>query len=415
VEPAVRQAALAGTWYPAHPPVLRGELEGHLRQASPADIEGRLVALVSPHAGLMYSGAVAAHGYALLRHRRNLTVVLVGPSHRQGFDGLALYDHGAWETPLGRTPIDEDVATQLLWRGAPFFSGLEQHRYEHSLEMQLPFLQHVVANLRIVPMIMGWQSADTVNAAAAALAEVCRSPSIVVVASSDLSHYHEVHAAQDLDRRVVNDVERFDGERLLERLGKTPEHACGGGPIVAVMKAARAGGADRSAVLRYGHSGEAGARELRLQPSFAGGGAWDGAFVSLHQRADGALRGCIGFVPSRWGVVESVARAAEGAVTKDPRFEPVTAAELPALVIEVSLLARPHPIRPDEVVVGRHGLILDDGRTHGLLLPQVPVERGWSREKYLDQLALKAGLARGAWRHPAVRLEAFEAAAFSEA
>ena len=262
MESSVRRAALAGTWYPSHATGLRWELDAHLRNAVPTGLEGRLVALISPHAGLVYSGGVAAHGFALLRHRRNATVVLIGPSHRHGFDGVAVYDRGAWDTPLGRTPIDEDLATQLLWKGGLFFSGPEEHRFEHSLEMQLPFLQHLVSNLRIVPMLMGWQSRATIEAAAPALADLCRTPDVVLLASSDLSHYNDAHAAQALDGCVLEDVTRFDPASLMNRLEKTPEHACGGGPIVAVMKGAMAAGADRSTVLRYGHSGEAGEHDV---------------------------------------------------------------------------------------------------------------------------------------------------------
>lgn len=274
MESSVRRAALAGTWYPSHATGLRSELDAHLRNAPPTGLEGRLVALISPHAGLMYSGGVAAHGFALLRHRRNATVALLGPSHRHGFDGVAVYDRGAWDTPLGRTPIDEDLATQLLWTGAPFFSGPDEHRFEHSLEMQLPFLQHLVSNLRIVPMLMGWQSRATIDAAASALADVCRSPNVVLLASSDLSHYNDAHAAKTLDGHVLEDVARLDAESLMNRLEKAPEHACGGGPIVAVMRAARAVGADRSTVLRYGHSGEAGEHDVSRVVGYLSAALW---------------------------------------------------------------------------------------------------------------------------------------------
>ncbi len=139
-----------------------------------------------------------------------------------------------------------------------------------------------------------------------------------------------------------------------------------------------------------------------------------GAFVSLHRRADGELRGCIGFIPSRWGLVETVARAAEGAASRDPRFPPVDTIELPGLRLDVSVLGPPYPIRPEEVVVGRHGLIVDDGVQHGLLLPQVPVEWGWDRETFLDQLCRKAGLPKTSWRDPKTALSAFEAVVFAE-
>lgn len=139
-----------------------------------------------------------------------------------------------------------------------------------------------------------------------------------------------------------------------------------------------------------------------------------GAFVSLHKRGSRELRGCIGYVPAPWPLVETVARAAEGAVSRDPRFEPVHSAELAGVALEISVLGKPYPITPEAVVIGRHGLILDSGAAQGLLLPQVPVEWGWDRTAYLEQLAKKAGLPAGSWRQPGVRLSAFEAVVLQE-
>lgn len=139
-----------------------------------------------------------------------------------------------------------------------------------------------------------------------------------------------------------------------------------------------------------------------------------GAFVSLHRRADGALRGCIGCVEARSAVGESVARAAYDAALHDPRFPPVTPDETEALVVDVSVLEPPSPIAPGEVVVGRHGLIVERQGRRGLLLPQVPVEWGWDREAFLDQVCVKAGLPKSAWRSADATLLGFEATVFGE-
>ena len=138
-------------------------------------LEGRLVGLIAPHAGLRYSGPVAAHAYACLRGRSRVVAVLVGPSHRVAFDGVALYDRGAWETPLGPARIDEATAALLLGDGGVVAADERPHRQEHSLEMQLPFLQHLVPDLRIVPLLMGNQSRSQVDALAAVLARVAAS------------------------------------------------------------------------------------------------------------------------------------------------------------------------------------------------------------------------------------------------
>jgi hypothetical protein len=247
---------VAGSWYPGTAAAVRDEVERYLAAAPARALPGRLVGLISPHAGLRYSGPVAAHGYALLRGRRDLSVVLAGPSHRVAFEGASVYARGAFETPLGSAPIDEDLAAALLahrgMRDEP-----RPHRDEHSLEMQLPFLHHLVPGLRIVPILMGTQSREEVEALAAALGRTLAGrEDVLLVASSDLSHYHRAEVANRLDARVVGDVERFDPAALMDRLESTPDHACGGGPMVAVMRAARALGAARAEVLRYADSGD---------------------------------------------------------------------------------------------------------------------------------------------------------------
>jgi AmmeMemoRadiSam system protein B len=255
---ALRRAAFAGSWYPRTAAAIVAEVEGYLAAASPGAVTGRLVALVSPHAGLHYSGPVAAHGYSLLRGRAAMSVVLVGPSHRAAFEGLAVQASGEWETPLGSARIDEDLAQALVAADAAIFDDPGLHRDEHSLEMQMPFLQHVMPGLRIVPVLMGTQSREEVDALAGALARVLPGREVLLVASSDLSHYQPARVASRLDAEVVEDVRRFDPEGLMRRLETRDNVACGGGPLVAVMRAARALGADRALLLHYGDSGDVG-------------------------------------------------------------------------------------------------------------------------------------------------------------
>jgi MEMO1 family protein len=224
-------------------------------------IAGRLIALVSPHAGLRYSGHVAAFGYSLLGGLREATVVLVGPSHRVPFDGCAVYAKGAWQTPLGEAAVDEALAQALLDAEARVFDEPRVHLEEHSLEMQLPFLQQRVPGLRIVPVLMGSQSRAEVDRLAARLIAALERHPALLVASSDLSHYHPAAVANALDAQVVGDVERFDAEALMDRLERERGHACGGGPMVAVMKAARGLGASRAQILRYADSGDAGEKD----------------------------------------------------------------------------------------------------------------------------------------------------------
>ena len=255
----LRPAAVAGSWYPGSADAIAREVDRYLEDAAAAPLPGRLVALVSPHAGLRYSGPVAAFGYSLLRGQRALTVVLVGPSHRAAFDGVAVHARGAWDTPLGRAPIDEEVAAAILAAGESIaFEDDRVHREEHSLEMQMPFLQRLVPSLRIVPLMMGSQSREEVEALAEALATALAGRDVVLVASSDLSHYQPAAVANRLDAVVVDHIARFDDAGLLARLEAHHNVACGGGPVVVVMRAARTLGADHATVLRYADSGDAG-------------------------------------------------------------------------------------------------------------------------------------------------------------
>jgi AmmeMemoRadiSam system protein B len=252
----LRRAAVAGTWYPADARELAAQIDVYLAAAGEPRITGRLVGVIGPHAGLHYSGPVAAHGYGLLRGAADLTAVIVGPSHRAAFSGLALSARGSWETPFGDVPIDEPLAAALLEHDPIFVDAPRVHRDEHSLEMQLPFLARLVRGLKIVPILMGSQSRGEVRALARALTTVLPGRQALLVASSDLSHYHTAREANALDALVVEDVQRLDPDGLWERLEANHEHACGGGPIVAVMTAARSLGASRATVLHYGDSGD---------------------------------------------------------------------------------------------------------------------------------------------------------------
>src|SRR5262245_57309966 len=251
----VRKAAVAGSWYPGTAPALAAAVDRYLAHTE-RDVAGDLVALVAPHAGLMYSGPVAAHAYRLLRGRRFDLAVLVGPSHFVGFDGVSVYPAGGFETPFGVLPIDEAFAGALLQTSPVVTEPPSAHAREHSLEMQLPFLQHLAPGLPIVPLVMGYQTSDTASALGDALAAVLRGKRALVIACTDLSHYHDAKKAAELDAVVVDCVSRFDADGLQDALRVQPDHACGGGPTVALMRAAHALGARHAVVLNYADSGD---------------------------------------------------------------------------------------------------------------------------------------------------------------
>jgi MEMO1 family protein len=254
---SIRRPAVAGSWYPGSAAALAAAVDALLRQAPAAHVGGDLIALVSPHAGLMYSGPVAAHAYQLLRTRAFDVAVLVGPSHYVGFDGVALYaDDGGFETPLGTAAIDRECA-DALQRASPIVRTMPTvHGREHSLEMQLPLLMRVAPSIKIVPLLVGAQTAATAEALGDALAQAVRGRRALLVASTDLSHYHDAQTAARLDRVVIDCVERLDADGLQRALDVQPEHACGGGPTVAVIRAARMLGANRATILNYADSGD---------------------------------------------------------------------------------------------------------------------------------------------------------------
>jgi len=253
---ALRKPAVAGTWYSDSPDVLAADVDGYLAAADPASSLDDLVALVAPHAGLMYSGPVAAYAYRQLRGRAPKLIALVGPSHFVGFDGVAVYRRGGFASPLGVVEVDEASAAALLAASPVCREHASAHVREHSLEMQLPFVRRLAPDARILPLVMGWQTDQTARALGEALATVLAGRHALLVASTDLSHYQDARTAAELDAVVIDHVSRFDADGLQRALNAYPEHACGGGPLVAVMRAARALGARDAVILKYADSGD---------------------------------------------------------------------------------------------------------------------------------------------------------------
>lgn len=255
-----RPAAVAGTWYPGSAGALTREVDAYLDLAT-AGPPGRLQAVIAPHAGLMFSGPVGAYAYKAAANGSYDVAVLVGPSHFVGFEGVALWPDGAFDTPLGAAAIDEAGARAIA--AFDVVQRLPQvHRREHSLEMQLPFLRRLLPEVPIVPLLIGYQQRATIEALAHAIASAFGGRRALLVASTDLSHYFDAATAKTLDRRVCDAVEAFDPVALLDLFEQYPEGergryvACGGGAAIAVMMAARALGARDGRVLKYAHSGE---------------------------------------------------------------------------------------------------------------------------------------------------------------
>lgn len=250
----VRHSVIAGTWYPGSAPQLKRMIDGFVEKVPPADIPGRLVALIAPHAGYIYSGGVAAHAYALVRGHTYDLVAIVSPVHRMWVGEVATTSADFYETPLGRVRVDRE-AQQAMEKGIRLqYVGQDN---EHSLEIQLPFLQHLLAGeFALLPLMMGSQEWDTCNTLARGLANVLKGRNALLVASTDLSHFHSQARAQRLDRIVVDKVNAFDPEGLARELASGATEACGGGPVVATLLAAKALGATQARVLKYATSGD---------------------------------------------------------------------------------------------------------------------------------------------------------------
>ena len=259
--PSVRSSAVAGTWYPGHPEGLAAAVDACMAQVPEPELPCPR-AVVVPHAGLMYSGPVAAYAYRQVARCQYSAAVLVGPSHFVSFRGVALWSRGVWETPFGAVRVDELLATALGAASKEVVDRPDAHGREHSLEMQLPFVAHLMPGLPIVPLVMGRQERPTVDGLGEVLADVVdrweRSGHgrVLLVASTDLSHYHDAATAAAMDAVVAAHVETLDSEGLMTVLEQEPGHACGGGPLVATLRASVRLGARRANVLRYADSGD---------------------------------------------------------------------------------------------------------------------------------------------------------------
>ncbi len=253
IEPAlVRPSPIAGKWYPGSPDELRRTVEGYLERVPAIALEGELLGLIAPHAGIMYSGQAAAYAYSLLRGRSIRRVLLLGPDHRNAFHGVLATDKAYYETPLGLVPVETGII-EALARHLPV--AHVKNDLEHSLEMQLPFLQVTLGTFSIIPLMLGNQSMSTVSALVDELEKVLDPGSALIVASSDLSHYYDSSTAFSMDRVTMQLIEQYRPEAIVAEVEAGRTEACGYGAIAAGMLLAKRWGANRAQVLHRSDSG----------------------------------------------------------------------------------------------------------------------------------------------------------------
>ncbi len=252
----IRKSVIAGTWYPGNPKILRKDIEDYFHNAPDEKVGGQITGLIVPHAGYVYSGQVAAFAYKAIRGEIYDAVILVGPSHRTFFRGVSIYDRGGYETPLGIVPVDVALANEIRAQSKMISFMPAAHSQEHSLEIQLPFLQAALGEFLFVPFVMGEQDRETCENLAESLFKAVGSRRVLIVGSSDLSHFHPYEKAVKLDSIALTHIEKMDAGGLLKDLEQNICEACGGGPAAVAMMASRKLGADKAKILSYANSGD---------------------------------------------------------------------------------------------------------------------------------------------------------------
>jgi AmmeMemoRadiSam system protein B/AmmeMemoRadiSam system protein A len=461
----VRPAAMAGTWYPADPEELSAMVDGFLEAVTPVD--GQPIAMVVPHAGYVYSGPVAAYAFKQLEGGPYDVAVIIAADHQPPLsDPISVWAEGGFETPLGVVPVDVELAQALVAADPRIVPDQAPEQGEHVIEIELPFLQRVCPACRILSVLMGRDDADSVAALTDALLSVLPGRRAVVIASSDLSHYPAYSDARAVDGATLAAIETGDPALVRQTtqglmqagFANLATCACGEAPILVAMQVAHGLGADTTTILRYANSGDTPnadrgqvvgygavmfwhydppaldhARQQQLlslaRTAIAGYlqaghmpeyrtddpdlNRRSAAFVTLKQGDE--LRGCIGHLQADMPLYQRVQDMAVAAATSDPRFPSLTAEELDAVTIEISVLSPPRRVTDvQQIEVGVHGLVILSGGRQAVLLPQVPVEQGWDRQEFLDNLCLKAGLFPNCWNESAT-LYTFTAVVFGEA
>ncbi len=478
----IRLPAMAGSWYPADPESLRLMIKHFMdsAQVDESQIGGRILGLIAPHAGYIYSGPVAAYSFKALmldkeKYKGN-TVILIGFAHRPpAWEGISVWSKGAWETPLGRVPIDEKIAAQLLNYSSLIQDRRDVHLGEHSLELELPFLQYALDNdFKLVPVAFSHQTMAEVETLVNALlaANIDWNKTFIVV-STDMSHYHPYDEAVRIDRKTLEYVLADDVEGLINWIPQSGGPFCGYAGVLTLMTVAPHLGANKIVLLKYANSGDTQPSTMAhgvvgycavafVRPE--GKGRSDDAvpgteeysltreekiyllklarktieeyvkhgkvyeppepddpklreiapvFVTLHKH--GMLRGCIGQMVGREKLYLAVRDMAIAAATQDPRFRPVTPEELDDIDIEISVLSPLRRINSwKEIVPFKHGVYVKRGWQSGVFLPQV-WEQIPDKEAFLRELCTqKAGLEPECYKDPNTELYVYTVLEFSE-
>ncbi|MCM8764064.1 MAG: AmmeMemoRadiSam system protein B [Candidatus Omnitrophica bacterium] len=462
----IRIPRFAGSFYPSEERQLRAQVLAFLKQQQQLDKSLPLLGLIVPHAGYIYSGKTAGFAYALLKDKRIDRVFLIGRSHNASFLGVVTDDRSFWRTPIGDVAVDTELVSEILVKPG-FRVDYRILDLEHSLEVQIPFLQCAIkGSFKIVPILVGCESKEELDIYSNYIAPYIRKEkNSIIVLSTDLSHYHSDSIAREIDSRTISILESGKFSSLIEEMEKGRCELCGaaavylGLGILSKISPLRINLLDYSnsadatkdkervvgyvSMAVYGEKKVASTKEKKmlskyqretllkiaretLQYHLSGKKLPElkiedatllekrGVFVTL--RKNGELRGCIGTILPQKELAYAVREMAIESATSDPRFPPVSLKELKEIEIEISILTVPVKVSSaDEIVLGRDGVIVKKGFRQGVFLPQVADETGWTKEQFLSALCShKAGLEPDAWKNPDTELYIFQAEVFSE-
>ena len=457
----VRKPVFAGSFYPADKANLSSMIDSFLKEAEQKSkkVSGQIFGIIVPHAGYEYSGKVAAYAYSHVKGKGYKTVIIIGSSHRIPFHGIAIYPEGSWETPLGIVPVDHEMVQSIMKECRIVKTFPAAFEREHSLEVQVPFLQKVLTDFKIVPIVLGNLEKTDYKEFVHALASIQKNGQgrILIIASSDMSHFHSYDAASKMDNATLKEIAELNVDGLYQRLQKGDCELCGAQGVLSLMMLSKQMNG-KGTILNYANSGDVTKDRSRVVGYSSAAFSHSqtdqglskkeqeillkiarktieeyvrngnvpkvdvkesmlldkrGAFVTLTKKS--SLRGCIGYIQPVAPLYKAISDMAIAASTKDPRFPPVSQEELKDIHIEISVLS---PLKlitdTNEIEVGKHGLYMTRGNNAGLLLPQVATEHRWTREEFLRQTCTKAGLPIQAWKDNGTKIYTFSAQIFSE-
>ncbi len=251
----VREPAVAGMFYPNSPAKLKSQIIDLLASANVQEKQTGILGIISPHAGYQYSGKTAAFAYNTIKDKYYSTVIIISPSHREYFPGVSIFNGDSYKTPLGEVNLNKELVAELTLNSPIIFESTKGHKAEHALEVQIPFLQTVLNNFTIVPLVMGDQRKQFVDELAGALAKVV-DQNVLIVASSDLSHFYSKDEADLYDSLTEKRIFEMDIENLQADLDTEKCQACGGGPILSLLKTAKLLGKNNCKILSRTNSGD---------------------------------------------------------------------------------------------------------------------------------------------------------------